>query len=93
MPNNIPDKSESKMRQLTEEETKLFFKKLSKYIGSNIKYLIDREDGDYVFRFHKNKIFYMRVELAKLASNVGHKELAALGTCFGKFTKTGKFRL
>jgi 60S ribosome subunit biogenesis protein NIP7 len=30
------------MRPLTEEETKLFFEKLSKYIGENIRQLIDR---------------------------------------------------
>ena len=31
------------MRQLTEEETKIFFEKLSKYIGRNIQYLVDQE--------------------------------------------------
>ena len=29
-----------KMRPLTDEETKIFFEKLSKYIGENIKLLI-----------------------------------------------------
>lgn len=33
------------MRPLTEEETKTFFEKLSKFIGRNIKLLIDRPDG------------------------------------------------
>lgn len=27
------------------------------------------------------------------AANIGRDNLVALGTCFGKFTKTGKFRL
>ena len=31
--------------------------------------------------------------MIKLISNIGGDELGAFGTCFGKFTKTGKFRL
>ena len=38
------------MRPLTPEETKILFEKLSKYIGDNIKLLIDRDDGAYCFR-------------------------------------------
>ena len=38
------------MRPLTEEETKILFEKLSKYIGENVKLLIDRADGAYCFR-------------------------------------------
>lgn len=29
----------------------------------------------------------------KRAISIGREELLSLGTCFGKFTKTGKFRL
>ena len=47
------------MRQLREDETKVFFEKLAKFIGENIKYLIERKDEPYVFRMIKNKIFYM----------------------------------
>ena len=39
-----------KMRPLTAEETKSLFEKLSKYIGDNVKLLIDRSDGVYCFR-------------------------------------------
>ena len=39
------------MRPLTPEETKILFEKLSKYIGENVKMLIDRADGVYCFRF------------------------------------------
>ena len=46
------------MRPLTEEETKIFFEKLSKYIGDNIKLLIDREDGTYCFRLHRAETEY-----------------------------------
>jgi ribosome biogenesis protein Nip4 len=30
------------MRIMTDEETKVFFTKLSEYLGENIKFLIDR---------------------------------------------------
>ena len=48
------------MRPLTEDETKELFEKLSKYIGENIKLLIDRPDGNYCFRLAKDRIFYVR---------------------------------
>ena len=81
------------MRPLSEEETKSFFEKLSQYIGSNIQFLIERDDEDFVFRLHKSKVYYASIALVKLASSVGKDELGAFGTCFGKFTKTGQFRL
>jgi 60S ribosome subunit biogenesis protein NIP7 len=81
------------MRPLSEEETTIFFTKLSKYIGKNIKHLVDRPDGNYVFRFHKDRVYYLSEELLKAAENVSFDELLCLGTCFGKFTKTKKFRL
>ncbi|XP_041377938.1 60S ribosome subunit biogenesis protein NIP7 homolog [Gigantopelta aegis] len=81
------------MRPLTDEETKLFFEKLSKYIGENIKLLLERPDGTYCFRLHRERIFYVREELMKRAGNVSRENLISMGTCFGKFTKTGKFRL
>lgn len=81
------------MRPLTDEETKTFFEKLSKYIGENIKQLIDRPDGTYCFRLHKDRVFYISEELMKRAANVARPNLVSFGTCFGKFTKTGKFKL
>eukprot|EP00735_Rhodelphis_limneticus_P005363 TRINITY_DN17175_c0_g1::TRINITY_DN17175_c0_g1_i1::g.11685::m.11685 TRINITY_DN17175_c0_g1::TRINITY_DN17175_c0_g1_i1::g.11685 ORF type:complete len:195 (-),score=19.88,sp/A4QND5/NIP7_XENTR/76.54/4e-103,UPF0113/PF03657.8/1e-05,Nol1_Nop2_Fmu_2/PF13636.1/3.4e+03,Nol1_Nop2_Fmu_2/PF13636.1/0.054,Nol1_Nop2_Fmu_2/PF13636.1/7.2e+02,PUA/PF01472.15/2.1e+03,PUA/PF01472.15/0.083 TRINITY_DN17175_c0_g1_i1:5-547(-) len=81
------------MRPLTDEETKAFFEKLAKYIGRNIKLLIDRPDGNYCFRLHKDRVYYCSEEMLKLSTNVARENLIALGTCFGKFTKTGKFRL
>ena len=53
------------MRPLTEEETKVFFEKLSKYIGDNIKLLIDREDGTYCFRLHKDRVYYVSEKIMK----------------------------
>ena len=81
------------MRVLTDEETKTFFDKLAKFLGSNIKFLIDREDGDFVFRLHSMRVYYINAEVLKMATHVGKDELVTAGTCFGKFTKTGKFKL
>jgi 60S ribosome subunit biogenesis protein NIP7 len=81
------------MRPLTEEETKVFFEKLNKYIGDNIKLLIDRADGTYCFRLHRDRVYYVSERIMKLAANVARDNLISLGTCFGKFTKTKKFRL
>ena len=60
---------------------------------SNIKFLIDREDEDYVFRFHKDRVYYIRAAMLKYIATIGLDELIAAGVCFGKFTKTAKFRL
>ena len=82
------------MRALTDDETKIFFDKLAKFLGSNIKFLIEREDGDFVFRLHKEKIYYLNAEVLKMAAHIGRDELLAAGTCFGKFSsKTKKFKL
>ena len=81
------------MRALDDEETKVFFGKLAKYVGANIKFLIDREDGDFVFRLHKEKVYYINTELLKMVQHFGRDELIAAGTCFGKFTKSKKFKL
>ncbi|MEW5317804.1 MAG: hypothetical protein WDW38_009073 [Sanguina aurantia] len=81
------------MRPLTEEETKQVFEKLYKFIGKNIKNLIDRSDEPYCFRLHKNRVFYVREAIMKKATNVAREKLIALGTSIGKLTHTGKFRL
>ncbi|KAI8892548.1 hypothetical protein BC833DRAFT_611382 [Globomyces pollinis-pini] len=81
------------MRPLTEEETKTFFEKLAKYIGRNITHLIDRPDEPYCFRVQKDKVYYVSEAVMKKATSVGRDQLLSLGTAFGKFTKTGKFRL
>ncbi|KAF0043368.1 hypothetical protein F2P81_004705 [Scophthalmus maximus] len=82
-----------KMRPLTDEETKTMFEKLSKYIGENIKLLVDRPDGTYCFRLHNDRVYYMSEKILKLATNFSRDKLVSVGTCFGKFTKTTKFRM
>ena len=58
------------MRPLTEEETKMVFEKLYKFIGKNIKSLIDRPEDPHCFRLQKNRVFYVRETLMKKATNV-----------------------
>lgn len=82
------------MRPLTEEETKTFFEKLTKYIGRNITHLIDRPDGDaHVFRLHKDRVYYVPERCLRYATSVQRDKLIGLGTLMGKFSKTGKFKL
>ncbi|NXS07236.1 NIP7 protein, partial [Neodrepanis coruscans] len=81
------------MRPLTETETRAVFEKLGKYIGENIQLLVDRPDGTYCFRLHRDRVYYLSEKLLKLAASVPRDSLVAPGTCFGKFTKSQKFRL
>lgn len=84
------------MRPLTEEETQQVFEKLHKFIGKNIRLLIERESDDgggYCFRLQKQRVYYVREDIMKKATNVGRENLMSLGTCIGKFTKSEKFRL
>ncbi|GLG96436.1 60S ribosome subunit biogenesis protein NIP7 homolog [Gryllus bimaculatus] len=81
------------LQQLTEEKWRLVLEKLTKFIGVNVKLLIDRPDGTYCFREYRGRVFYMSEKILKLAENVGATNLVSVGTCIGKFTKTGKFNL
>ncbi|KAL4423664.1 hypothetical protein ABPG75_000965 [Micractinium tetrahymenae] len=81
------------MRPLTEEETKVVFEKLHKFIGKNIKALVSQGDQPCCLRLQKNRVFYVREELMRRATNVARDKLVALGACIGKFTHSGKFRL
>ena len=81
------------MRPLTDEETKLVFEKLVKYIGKKITYMVDNEETNFIFRLHKNRVYYCDEEMIKFVIHFDKKKLISFGTCLGKFTKTGKFRL
>ncbi|KAK7746155.1 ribosome biosynthesis protein nip7 [Diatrype stigma] len=86
------------MRPLTETETKTLFDKLANYTGSSLKNLIapldDSPDADrYVFRLHKDRVYYVLLSIANLATSIARDSLGSLGVCLGKFTHSGKFRL
>ena len=81
------------MRALTEEETKTLFLKLSEYIGKNVALLVNRSDERHCFRLLKDRVYYISESLMKAATSISRDSLLHAGTCFGKFTKSGKFRL
>lgn len=62
-------------------------------IGRNIKLLLDRKDSPYCFRLQKNRVYYVREDLAGRAGCFERHNLALLGVCFGKFTQSAKFKL
>lgn len=81
------------MRPLTDDEVKLVFEKLKKFIGVNVKQLIDRPDERHVFRLHKDRVLYMSERLYRKSQQIPRKNLISAGTCFGKFTHSRKFQL
>lgn len=90
------------MRPLTDTETKTLFEKLANYTGRSLNNLLTDAPSStklnatpdrYVFRIQNSRVYYVRQSLANLAVSVSRDALLSLGTCLGKFTKTGKFRL
>ncbi len=89
------------MRPLTETETQTLFTKLANYTGRSLTHLIapptststNEKTTRYVFRLHSSRVYYTPLHLANLATSIARPNLLSLGTCLGKFTKTGKFRL
>jgi len=88
------------MRPLTEKETQTLFTKLANYTGRSLNALLTNtttttsaKPDRHVFRVQGSRVYYVRESLANLATSVARDQLLSLGTCLGKFTKTGKFRL
>ena len=82
------------MRPLTEDETRTLFLKLSEYIGKNVEKLINRTDERYCFRLmNHDRCYYISESLMKASNSISRDNLLSVGTCIGKFTKSGKFRL
>uniref|UniRef100_A0A2K6QDN1 60S ribosome subunit biogenesis protein NIP7 pre-PUA domain-containing protein n=1 Tax=Rhinopithecus roxellana TaxID=61622 RepID=A0A2K6QDN1_RHIRO len=81
------------MRPLTEEETRVMFEKIARYIGENLQLLVDQPDGIYCFHLHNDQVYYVSEKIMKLAANISGDKLVSLGSCFGKVTKTHKFWL
>lgn len=62
-------------------------------IGANIKLLIERPDGLYCFREQRDRVYYVSEKVLKFAESLPADSVISVGTCFGKFTKSQKFRL
>ena len=81
------------MRPLTDDELKLVFEKLAKYIGRDVEALITRVDDPHCFRVVKNRVYYISEAIMRLSTNVSRDNTVSVGTCFGKITHSGKFHL
>ncbi|KAJ9639453.1 ribosome biosynthesis protein nip7 [Coniosporium tulheliwenetii] len=89
------------MRPLTDTETQTLFAKLANYTGRSLTHLLTDTTPSssttapdrHVFRIQNSRVYYVRSSLANLATSIARPNLLSLGTCLGKFTKTGKFRL
>jgi 60S ribosome subunit biogenesis protein NIP7 len=64
-----------------------------RFQGKNLVHLIDRQDEPYCFRLHRDRVFYVSESSMRLGISVARTNLVSLGTCFGKFSKSGKFKL
>lgn len=76
------------MRPLTEQETKTLFEKLANYTGASLKNLIapldDSPNADrYVFRLQGNRVYYVLLSTANLATSMARDNLLSLGICLG----------
>nr|CAX70519.1 60S ribosome subunit biogenesis protein NIP7 [Schistosoma japonicum]CAX75369.1 60S ribosome subunit biogenesis protein NIP7 [Schistosoma japonicum]CAX75370.1 60S ribosome subunit biogenesis protein NIP7 [Schistosoma japonicum]CAX75371.1 60S ribosome subunit biogenesis protein NIP7 [Schistosoma japonicum]CAX75372.1 60S ribosome subunit biogenesis protein NIP7 [Schistosoma japonicum] len=80
------------MRDLKKDEFVKVVTKLQKYIKDTAE-LLNRPDDKYNFYFHRDRVFYCRSTLAKHAASIEKKHLLSFGTCIGRFSKTGKFKL
>jgi hypothetical protein len=78
----IPSKVRDRIRQhcvfltlqyekcLNLQELQQVLEKLVKFIGKNVTNLVERDDEKYCFRLHRNRVYYVREELVKRATNV-----------------------
>jgi 60S ribosome subunit biogenesis protein NIP7 len=62
--------------------------KLANYTGSSLKNLIapldDSPNSDrFVMRLQKDRVYYVRLSLANLATSISRDKLLSLGTCLG----------
>jgi 60S ribosome subunit biogenesis protein NIP7 len=62
-------------------------------IGKHVLDLIERADETFCFRYHRDRVYYVSESIMRKATNISRDHLISLGVCFGKFTKSGKFRL
>jgi 60S ribosome subunit biogenesis protein NIP7 len=61
--------------------------------GKNLVHLVDRQDESHCFRLHKDRVYYVSEALMRLSISVARSNLVSMGTCLGKFSKSGKFKL
>ncbi|VDP95164.1 unnamed protein product [Echinostoma caproni] len=80
------------MRPLKDAELQKVTEKLCKYI-KDVSVLLDRDDEKYCFMLHRDRVFYSRTSLAKHAATITKKHIVSFGTCIGRFSKSGQFKI
>ncbi|OAG31241.1 6S ribosome subunit biogenesis protein NIP7 [Nematocida displodere] len=78
------------MRELKPEEMEKVEKKMKQFIGSNFSSFLNPL---HKIILHKQRVFYVSVDLLKKASVVPQESVACIGTCLGRFTKSNQFRI
>jgi len=72
----------------------MVFEKLYKFIGKDIKSMMERPEGHYCLRLHKNRVYYVSEALMKKATNVSQcRRWTALGRHRGWRKNKGWCRL
>jgi 60S ribosome subunit biogenesis protein NIP7 len=77
------------MRPLTEPETQTLFRKLANYTGGSLTNLIAPLDNSpnadrYVFRLHRDRVYYVLLSIANLATSIARDKLLSIGVCLGE---------
>ena len=54
---------------------------------------VDDDEVSPLLRLQKDKVFLLNTAINNLATSVARPNLISLGSCLGKFTKSGKFKL
>ncbi|KAH9386855.1 60S ribosome subunit biogenesis protein NIP7 [Nematocida major] len=78
------------MRPLKEEEFQKIEGKLRQYMGNNLGSFLNPVNE---LVYHDQRVYYARKDLIKKASMLARESIMCIGTCMGRFTKTGSFRI
>ena len=78
------------MRPLTDEETKLVLQKLVKYIGKKATYMVASEEANYVFRLHRQRVYYCDEDLLKFVGTFEKKKINFIWYMLRKIYKNWK---
>ncbi len=62
-------------------------------MGINVEHLIKPKDEPHCMRLHNSRVYYISGKVMRQSTNISRDELISIGTCLGKFSKSGKFRL
>ena len=62
-------------------------------MDKSVRMLLTRTDEVHCFRLLKQHVYYISETNVRLATNMSRDNLISVGTCMGKFTKSGKFHL